>query len=115
MILYQGMVINDFFNEIFQWNILYNYKLYKIMKSYLKQKLFSILAIILVIIILYVCYRYLSSYENFEELGTLYSSKMNEAVNLPTLKKWTYPVTHSWHRLKVNEYSMKLRDMNFTQ
>lgn len=85
------------------------------MKSYLKQKLFSILAIILVIIILYVCYRYLSSYENFEELGTLYSSKMNEAVNLPTLKKWTYPVTHSWHRLKVNEYSMKLRDMNFTQ
>lgn len=57
------------------------------MKSYLKQKLLSILAIILVIIILYVSYRYLVCYENFDELGTLYSSKMNEAVNLPVLKK----------------------------
>jgi len=85
------------------------------MKSYLKQKLFSILAIILVIIILYVCYRYLSSYENFDELGTLYPSKMNEAVNLPALKKWTYPVSNNWHRLKLNEYRMYLRDMNFTQ
>jgi len=85
------------------------------MKIYLKQTIFSILVIILVIIILYVCYRYSSSYENFDELGTLYTSKMNEAVNLPTLKKWTYSLTNNWHRLKVNDYSMYLRDMNFTQ
>jgi hypothetical protein len=85
------------------------------MKSYLKQKLLFILAIILVIIILYVSYRYLACYENFDELGTLYSSKMNEAVNLPVLKKWTYPVTNSWYKLKVNDYRMHLREMNFTQ
>lgn len=56
------------------------------MKNNLKQKLLFILAIILVIIILYLSYRYLVCYENFDELSTLYPSKMNEAINLPTLK-----------------------------
>jgi hypothetical protein len=68
-----------------------------------------------VIIVLYLTYRYLTSYENFEELGTLYSSKMNEAVNFPVLKKWTYLASNNWYKLKVDDYRMYFRDLNFTQ
>jgi hypothetical protein len=74
-----------------------------------------ILAIILLLVLFYLWYRYFSSSENFDELGVLYMAKMNEAVNLPNLKKWTYAVSESWYKLKVNDYSMYLRDMNFSQ
>ena len=81
------------------------------MKSYIKHKLLFIL----VIIVLYLTYRYLTSYENFEELGTLYSSKMNEAMNVPILQKWTYLASNNWYKVKINNYRMYLRDLNFTQ
>ena len=74
-----------------------------------------ILAIILLLVLFYLWYRYFSSSENFDELGVLYMAKMNEAVNLPKFKKWTYAVSESWYKLKVNDYSMYLRDMNFSQ
>ena len=74
-----------------------------------------ILAIILLLVFFYLCYRCFSSSENFDELGVLYMAKMNEAVNLPKLKKWTYAVSETWYKLKVNDYSMYLRDMNFSQ
>jgi len=85
------------------------------MKSYSKPNLLSILAIILLIIILFISYKYSFYYENYDELGRLNISKMNEAVNLPTLKKWTYTLSNNWIKLNPNEHSMYLRDMKFTQ
>jgi hypothetical protein len=40
---------------------------------------------------------------------------MNEAVNLPPNKKWSFVVSNSWYKLRVNDYKMYLRDMNFSQ
>ena len=73
------------------------------------------LAIILFLVLFYLCHRCFTFSENFDELGVLYMAKMNEAVNLPKLKNWTYAVSQSWYKLKANDYNMYLRDMNFSQ
>jgi len=84
-----------------------------------KQIIF-ILAILIVLILLYLCYQYFFSNEkeNFDELGftDINTNTMNAAVNTPSNKKWIFPNSKdTWHVLKVNDYKMRLGDMNFSQ
>lgn len=83
----------------------------------LRKKIIFVISILLSLIILYLCYRFFihNAVENFEELGTIYVGKMNEAVNLPPNKKWSFVVSNTWYKLRVNDYKMYLRDMNFSQ
>ena len=83
----------------------------------IRKNIIFVISILLSLLILYLCYRFFihNAVENFEELGTIYVGKMNDAVNLPPNKKWSFVVSNSWYKLRVNDYKMYLRDMNFSQ
>jgi len=82
------------------------------------KRLIFILTIFIVLILLYLCYKYFlsSTIENFDEISGVSNSKANDAVNIPSQRKWTFvPSASTWYYPKQDGFNMRLRDMNLSQ
>jgi hypothetical protein len=81
--------------------------------------LIFILTIMILLILVYLCYKYYFSaiHENFDELGfsNVYSNTMTAAVNLPSFTKWTFPNSKNhWYAVKQSGFNKYVRDMGFS-